>query len=54
MDLRPEKHGHGFGLHSSANAAKELGGTLTARSDGRNRGATFTLELPFEPVEVLV
>jgi signal transduction histidine kinase len=49
-----KKHGHGFGLHSSANAAKELGGALTARSDGRNRGATFTLELPFEPVEVLV
>ena len=48
-----KKHGHGFGLHSSANAAKELGGTLTARSDGRNRGATFTLELPFQPVEVL-
>jgi C4-dicarboxylate-specific signal transduction histidine kinase len=49
-----KKHGHGFGLHSSANAARELGGTLTARSDGRNRGAAFTLELPFEPVEVLV
>ena len=28
-----KKHGHGFGLHSSANAAKELGGTLTARSE---------------------
>ncbi len=49
-----KKHGHGFGLHSSANAAKELGGTLTARSAGRDRGAVFTLELPFEPVEVLV
>jgi signal transduction histidine kinase len=49
-----KKHGHGFGLHSSANAAKELGGTLTARSAGHNRGAAFTLELPFEPVEVLV
>jgi len=49
-----KKHGHGFGLHSSANAAKELGGTLTARSEGGNRGAVFTLELPFEPVEVLV
>ncbi len=48
-----KKHGHGFGLHSSANAAKELGGALTAKSGGRNRGAAFTLELPFEPVEVL-
>ena len=24
--------GHGFGLHSSANAAKEMGGSLSARS----------------------
>jgi signal transduction histidine kinase len=38
--------GHGFGLHSSAVAAQELGGSLTAHSDGAGRGATFTLELP--------
>jgi signal transduction histidine kinase len=38
--------GHGFGLHASANAARELGGTLQATSDGHGRGATFTLELP--------
>jgi signal transduction histidine kinase len=38
--------GHGFGLHSGALAARELGGTLTARSEGRGYGATFTLELP--------
>ena len=48
-----KRHGHGFGLHSSANAAKELGGTLTAHSDGPGRGALFTVELPFTPVEVL-
>ena len=47
-----KKEGHGFGLHSSANAAKELGGSLTAHSDGPGRGAVFTLELPFMPVEV--
>jgi PAS domain S-box-containing protein len=41
------KHGHGFGLHSGANAAKEMGGTLTAASDGVGKGAEFTLELPF-------
>ncbi len=41
-----KKHGHGFGLHSSANAAKELGGTLVAQSDGPGRGATFVLGLP--------
>jgi signal transduction histidine kinase len=38
--------GHGFGLHSSALAARELGGALTAESDGADRGALFTLELP--------
>jgi two-component system, NtrC family, sensor kinase len=25
-----------------------MGGTLTAHSDGPNRGATFTLELPID------
>ncbi len=39
-------HGHGFGLHSSALAAKELGGSLRADSDGYNRGAAFTLQIP--------
>ena len=43
------KQGHGFGLHSSANAAKELGGTLHAESKGRGDGATFVLELPAAP-----
>ena len=38
--------GHGFGLHSSANAAKELEGSLTVYSDGPGQGATFTLTLP--------
>jgi signal transduction histidine kinase len=38
--------GHGFGLHSSALAAQELGGSLRAHSPGRGQGATFTLELP--------
>jgi C4-dicarboxylate-specific signal transduction histidine kinase len=39
-------HGHGFGLHSGALAARELGGSLIARSDGPGKGATFILELP--------
>jgi len=43
------KTGHGFGLHSGALAARELGGTLTAHSDGLGCGASFTLELPIEP-----
>jgi hypothetical protein len=39
-------HGHGFGLHSGALAAKQMGGTLSVESDGPGRGAVFTLELP--------
>jgi hypothetical protein len=46
-----KKDGHGFGLHHSALAAKELGGALKVRSDGLGRGATFILELPRIPVE---
>jgi PAS domain S-box-containing protein len=41
--------GHGFGLHSGALAAQELGGTLHAESEGPGRGASFVLELPIEP-----
>jgi C4-dicarboxylate-specific signal transduction histidine kinase len=41
-----KKDGHGFGLHSGAIAAKEMGGILTAESEGPGRGATFVLELP--------
>jgi PAS domain S-box-containing protein len=41
--------GHGFGLHSGAVAAQELGGTLRAESDGEGCGAAFTLELPLTP-----
>jgi signal transduction histidine kinase len=42
--------GHGFGLHSSALAIKELGGSLAAHSDGVGKGATFTLLLPEKPL----
>ena len=38
--------GHGFGLHSSVNAAREMGGDLSVHSDGPGQGAVFTLELP--------
>ncbi len=40
------KGGHGFGLHSGALAAKEMGGSLTVHSGGPGQGAAFTLELP--------
>ena len=42
------KDGHGFGLHSGALAARELGGALLAQSNGPGLGATFTLELPLQ------
>jgi two-component system NtrC family sensor kinase len=43
-----KKTGHGFGLHSTALAANELNGSITAHSEGPGRGAVFTVELPFE------
>lgn len=43
--------GHGFGLHSGALAAQELGGTLRAESDGPGRGARFILDLPCTPAD---
>jgi two-component system NtrC family sensor kinase len=43
------EQGHGFGLHSSALAAQDLGGSLTAHSEGPGRGASFILELPYTP-----
>ncbi len=42
-----KKDGHGFGLHSGALDAKAMGGALSVRSDGPGKGATFTLELPY-------
>ncbi|MCC7220457.1 MAG: PAS domain S-box protein [Candidatus Contendobacter sp.] len=44
-------NGHGFGLHASANLARELGGALSCRSAGPGGGATFILELPFNAPE---
>jgi PAS domain S-box-containing protein len=40
------RNGHGFGLHSSALAVRELGGSIQAHSDGPGHGAIFTLVLP--------
>ena len=47
-----KENGHGFGLHSGALAAKEMGGSLSVSSDGPDKGAKFTLQVPFNPVEV--
>jgi len=46
LGFTTRKEGHGFGLHSGALAARELGGALLVHSDGSGKGATFTLELP--------
>ncbi|MEM9380713.1 MAG: ATP-binding protein [Planctomycetota bacterium] len=41
--------GSGFGLHLSALASRELGGSLEVFSEGPGRGTTVTLELPTPP-----
>ena len=43
-----KKDGHGFGLHSGALAAKEMGGKLSVESEGIGKGATFKLKLPLK------
>lgn len=44
-----KENGHGFGLHSSAIAAKVLGGSLVVQSNGKGTGALFSLTLPTKP-----
>lgn len=44
-------NGHGFGLHSCVLAAQEMGGRLSAHSDGAGRGAIFTLDIPIDAPE---
>jgi C4-dicarboxylate-specific signal transduction histidine kinase len=39
-------HGHGFGLHSAAVAAQQLGGAVAAHSTGAGRGARFAVTIP--------
>ena len=41
-----KEDGHGFGLHSSANAMTEMKGSLHVDSRGPQQGATFTVTLP--------
>lgn len=36
--------GNGFGLHSAANAMAEMGGSISASSEGLGLGATFAIE----------
>ncbi len=41
-----KRDGHGIGLHSAANAAAQMGGSLSVRSDGLGSGARFELAIP--------
>jgi PAS domain S-box-containing protein len=50
-----KKDGHGFGLHSSALASREMNASLLAHSDGVGHGAIFTLVFqPANPRRVVV
>ncbi|HOL10779.1 MAG TPA: substrate-binding domain-containing protein [Bacillota bacterium] len=40
-----KENGHGFGLHTCANYMNEMGGSITVHSNGKGKGATFTLIL---------
>jgi NO-binding membrane sensor protein with MHYT domain len=40
--------GHGFGLHASAIAIKNMGGSMKVESEGEGMGATFTIILPYK------
>ncbi|MBO1317662.1 ATP-binding protein [Acanthopleuribacter pedis] len=44
--------GNGFGLHSCANAMREMGGRVLVDSEGEGRGAIFTLALVLDTDEV--
>ena len=46
-----KKEGHGFGLHSGALLAKNMGGSLNVTSEGLGCGATLTLTLPIGSLE---
>jgi PAS domain S-box-containing protein len=47
-------NGHGFGLHNSANAAREIGATIEAHSEGLNKGSRFILRLPIDDKPTIV
>ena len=45
------KSGHGFGLHSCRQLAEQMHGSLDVSSEGKGKGATFSLTLPLTVVE---
>jgi C4-dicarboxylate-specific signal transduction histidine kinase len=46
------QEGHGFGLHNSAIAAKEIGGELRVSSQGKRKGAVFSLIFPYKTMDM--
>lgn len=42
-----KQSGHGFGLHTSAITANQLGGEILVKSEGFEKGATFSLYIPY-------
>jgi signal transduction histidine kinase len=42
-------HGSGLGLYISRQLVRGMGGDLSARSDGKGKGATFVIDLPVAP-----
>jgi signal transduction histidine kinase len=47
-----KQDGHGFGLHGAALSARQMGGELTAHSEGVGQGARFSLVLPIDQEEI--
>ena len=47
-----KQDGHGFGLHGAALSARQMGGELTAHSEGVGQGARFSLVLPIDSEEI--
>lgn len=45
------QHGSGLGLSIARQLARQMGGDLTATSEGPQRGATFVLALPLAPAQ---
>jgi signal transduction histidine kinase len=45
--------GHGFGLHASALAVNELGGEIFALSEGKEKGATFVIKIPYRKASLI-
>ena len=49
LGFTTKARGHGYGLHMSAVAAEQMGGSLKCHSDGPGLGAAFLLDLPHHP-----